>query len=255
MTTDDQQASQSGSGVTPDALALLMRERWSCRAFLPDRIERSTIEQMFSMAQAAASWCNSQPWQVIVTEGEGTEAFRGALYDHASNQNWADQTIRPEQPDFAFPFKYEGVYKERQRETGWALYRSVGIEHGDRAGSGRQVLENFRFFGAPHMAIITSEKNLGVYGAIDCGGFVANVLLAARSLGIATIAQAAIAGCAPFVRDYFGIPDNRMIVCGISFGRADMAHPANSFRTSRASVSNVIDFADRADMVSVRSHG
>src|SRR6202022_4201001 len=102
--------------------------------------------------------------------------------------------------DFAFPIKYDGVYRERQRETGWALYRSVGVAKGDREASGRQVLENFRLFGAPHVMIITTEQDLGVYGAIDCGSYLATLMLAAESFGIATIAQAAIAGCAGFVR-------------------------------------------------------
>jgi nitroreductase len=104
------------------------------------------------------------------------------------------------------------------------------------------MLENFRLFGAPHAMIITTESDLGVYGAIDCGAYVANVMLAAQSLGIATIAQAALAGVAPFVRDHFAIPPNRKVVCGIAFGYADPDHPANAFRTTRAPLDDVITF-------------
>jgi len=230
----------------PDAavLARLIRRRHSCRGYLPDAVPRARIEEMLAIAQGAASWCNSQPWQVIVTQGAATERFRGALYAHAAGNRWEHQKTRPEAPDFAFPARYTGVYKERQRETGWALYRSVGVAHGDREASGRQMLENFRLFGAPHVMIITTEADLGVYGAIDCGAYIAHVMLAAHSLGIATIAQAALAGCADFIRDHFSIPPERRIVCGISFGYADPDHPANAFRTTRAPISDVARFVD-----------
>lgn len=228
--------------LPPDAatLARLIAARHSCRGYLPDEVPADTIDTMLRIAQGTASWCNSQPWQVIVTSGGETGRFRDALYAHATGGNWADQKTRPEEPDFAFPARYVGIYKERQRETGWALYRSVGIAHGDREASGKQMLENFRLFGAPHVMIVTTEEDLGVYGAIDCGAYVANVMLVAQSLGIATIAQAALAGVSGFVREFFDIPPERRIVCGISFGFADPAHPANSFRTTRAPLDQVV---------------
>ena len=223
-------------------LAALVGDRRSCRGFLPRPVPRRTIETILAIAQGAASWCNSQPWQVLVTENAATERFRDALFAHASGRQWADHGQRREQPDFPFPERYVGIYKERQRETGWALYESVGVVHGDREASGRQMLENFRLFGAPHVMIVTTEADLGIYGAIDCGAYVAHIMLAAQSLGVATIAQAALAGVSDFVRSYFALPPERRIVCGISFGYADPAHPANSFRTKRASLEQVVRY-------------
>ncbi|QGZ93770.1 nitroreductase [Terricaulis silvestris] len=235
---------RAANGLEAQVLAQLIAARRSCRGFLPQSVPRAVIETMLRTAQGAASWCNSQPWQVIVTEGDATNAFRDALYAHASQANWADQRERREEPDFPFPLRYVGVYKERQRETGWALYRSVGVVQGDREGSGRQVLENFRLFGAPHVMILTTEEDLGIYGAIDCGSYLANLMLTAQSLGLATIAQAALAGCADFVRDYFDIQANRKIVCAVSFGYEDPDHPANSFRTTRTDLSEVVRFIE-----------
>ena len=230
--------------LPPDAqtLSRLVQARHSCRAFVPNPVPRDRIEAMLAIAQGSASWCNSQPWQDVVTEGEATERFRQALYAHASGNDWDDQSRRPEAPDFPFPARYIGVYKERQREAGWGLYRSVGIAHGERAASGHQMLENFRLFGAPHLMIVTSEADLCVYGAIDCGGYVANLMLAAQSLGIATIAQAAIAGVADFVREWFSLPETRRIVCGVSFGYPDPDHPANGFQTPRAPMGEVVRY-------------
>ena len=87
----------------------------------------------------------------------------------------------------------------------------------------------------PHVALITTEEDLGVYGAVDCGLYVSNFMLAAQNLGVASIAQAALASYPDFIRDYFGMPPQRKFVCGISFGYADPAHPINIYRTARAS--------------------
>ena len=109
------------------------------------------------------------------------------------------------------------------------LFRS-----GDREASARQAQLNFGFFGAPHVALITTEAVLGTYGVLDCGAYVSNFILAARSRGVASIAQAAIASRAKFLHRWFEIPEDRHVVSGISFGYEDPAHPANRFRTSRA---------------------
>ncbi len=47
--------------------------------------------------------------------------------------------------------RHRGAYLARRRECGLALYVSVGIEKGDRAGAQGQALENF-FFLLRHMS-------------------------------------------------------------------------------------------------------
>jgi nitroreductase len=42
------------------------------------------------------------------------------------------------------------------------------------------------------------------------------------------------------LREELGIAADRRVVCGISFGYADTAHPANSYRTSRAPQSETV---------------
>lgn len=210
------------------ALRDLLLRRFSCRGFLPEPVPRPTQEAILAMAQRSASWCNSQPWQVHITEGVATGRFRSAMLEPA----------RPDEPgpDFDWPSEYRGVYQERRRECGLALYKSVGVERGDREGAARQAHENHRLFGAPHVAMITTDATLETYGAIDCGGYVACFLLAAASMGVATVPQAALAARPQRVRDFFGLGTERRVVCGISFGFADPGHPANGFRTSRATV-------------------
>jgi nitroreductase len=174
---------------------------------------------------------------VLIASGEAKEAFRKAIYAEASSGAAQDG-------DFEFPREYLGVYLERRRESGFQLYNTLGIARGDRAAYARQALENYNFFGAPHVAVIHTDEALRVYGAIDCGAYVSNFALAAQALGLGTIAQAALARHSGMIRRHFGIADDRRVVCGISFGFADHAHKINSYRTSRASIADTVTFVE-----------
>ncbi|MBC7306129.1 MAG: nitroreductase [Dietzia sp.] len=221
--------------ATLDAAAALERildERYSCRGFTSEPVPEETIEQILRMAQRTASWCNSQAWQVDLVTGDATAAFSTHLTEHVLANDMRS--------DFPAPERYDGVYGDRRRASGYGLYTALGIERSDQEARLRQMLENYRFFGAPHVAIITSDAGLGTYGAVDCGGYVSTFLAAATSLGVATCAQAAIALYSDAVREHLSIPADRLIVCGIAFGYADENHPANTFRAERADLGDVV---------------
>jgi nitroreductase len=220
-----------------DVLEDLLAARFSCRAFLPQPVPRPVIERILSAAQRTASWCNSQPWRLEITSGAATQGFREVMHAAASSG-------KPTRGDFPFPREYRGVYLERRRESGFQLYNSLGIGRGDKAAYAKQSLENFNFFGAPHVAIVHTDEALGVYGAVDCGGYVTSFLLAAEALGVATIPQAALAFHSDVVRAHFGLADDRRVVCGISFGYPDRMHKANSYRTTRAAIADAARFFD-----------
>ncbi|WP_342706363.1 nitroreductase [Burkholderia arboris] len=231
------QAKYEDSGIRPiadaEAIDRLSSGRFTCRAYLPDAVPTDVIERIVDIAKRAASWCNVQPWHATVTPRDTTERFRSALVAHAAQHSGIDS-------DIPFPDEYRGVYGERRREVGYALYAALGIARSDRPARERQVAENFRLFGAPHVALLTIPAELGPYAALDCGAFVASFMLAARAHGVATTAQAALAHHARFIRRYFGIGDERKFVCGIGFGYADMTHPANAFRSSRVATADVM---------------
>ncbi|NUZ04735.1 nitroreductase [Piscinibacter koreensis] len=243
MRRDTESGTEPGADVTASgdrlpALAALLAERGSCRGFRPDPVPHATIERILAAAQRTASWCNAQPWRVHLLSGAAIEAAREALPRHA-------EAHAPD-PDFAWPAEYQGIYLERRRRCGFQLYEAVGVARGDRAGGARQAAENFRLFGAPHVALVTTDRELGVYGAVDCGAWVSTFMLAARAAGVASIAQAALAAYPGFWRGRLGIRSDRLVVCGVSFGYADPAHPANAFRTERAALGEVVEWVSDA---------
>lgn len=219
------------------ALEQLALDRYSCRGFLPDPLPRATIDRILTIAQRSPSWCNSQTWQLTVGSAAATERARSALLAHV-------RSGAAPAPDLDWPREYRGVYLQRRRECGFQLYAATGVARGDKEGAERQRMENFRFFGAPHVAIVSTEEPLGTYGAIDCGAYVAMFMLAARACGVASIAMAALAAYAPFWREHWGLDPQRRVVCGLAFGLEDPAHPANGFRTSRAPLADAVQWID-----------
>lgn len=217
------------------ALDRLLADRHSCRGFRPEPVPEPLIRAVLEAAARTASWCNAQPWRVVVTRGDATERLRAAYQAAVADTAPA--------PDLPFPAEYRGVHLERRRTCGWQLYDAVGVARGDREAARRQSLRNFALFDAPHVAIVTTEAHLGVYGAVDCGGFVTNFMNAATAAGLGCIAQAALASYAAVPRRLFGLPDTQQVVCGIAFGYADPDHPANGFRTGRASPDSFVTWA------------
>ncbi|MBF4162709.1 nitroreductase family protein [Nocardioides acrostichi] len=213
-------------------LSRLLTSRYSCRAFLPDEIDEAIIDRLFALGQLTPSWCNTQPWRAYLTRGAVTASFARALSAHAASQ--------PADPDLPLPRGYTGVRDERRREAGHALYAALGIERSDRDARAAQMMRNFTFFGAPHVAVVTTPVELGVYGAVDCGAYVSTLLLAAEELGLGAVPQGAVALHSPFVRSWLSIPDDESVVCAISFGRADPDAPVNTFRTSRVDAGEAV---------------
>lgn len=214
----------------------LLRARHSCRGFLPDQLTHEMIGSIVQAAQRVPSWCNAQPWHLTITSGTETDRLRDFLFQAASEEK--------HNADVDFPEEYRGVYKDRRREVGWQLYEQMGVVKGDRQGSAREMMKNFRFFDAPHVAVITSDRALGPYGVLDVGGFVTAFCLAAEAAGVASIPQAAPAGFSGQLRRFFNIPQERIVVCCVSFGLRDENHPSNQFRSNRAKLDEIVDWRD-----------
>ncbi|WP_432817008.1 nitroreductase [Sulfitobacter sp. JB4-11] len=220
-----------------DTLHTILTARHSCRAFLPDPLPDALITRIVTAARRAPSWCNAQPWQLEITRGDSTNNLRAALTEAATAGTLP-------QPDLQWPGKYLGVYADRRRACGFQLYDAVGVEKSDHVGRQAQMLRNYAFFDAPHVAILHAPAELGPHGVMDCGGFITAFMLAATACGVGTIAQAAVAAYAPLLHDRLDIPQERTILCAISLGYPDTDDPANGFRTDRAEPADIIRWHD-----------
>lgn len=217
-------------------LAALAARRSSCRAFSAAPVDPELVRSVLAIAARTPSWSNTQPWHVIAASEATTNRFRTELCNHIAAKGERGSDI-PATHEFTEPFA------ARRRETGYGLYGHLGIARDDRPARRAQVLENFRLFGAPRLFIITTPAALGTYGAVDCGGFVHALLMALEAHGLGAIAQGALAEYSAFVRRFFVIPEDRLVLCGIAFGHPDRAAPINAFRTVRAPLEEIVTFA------------
>lgn len=224
-----------GPSVAFQVLDRLSAERSSCRAFEPAALPQELIADLLRVAGRTASWCNSQPWHVVVTDRDETNALRTRLLGALERGEENGYDVDP-------PATYTGVFRDRRRAAGFALYDSVGIARDDRAARGELALHNFRFFDAPHVVVVSAEAALGPYALVDCGGFVSSLLLAAHSAGVAAIAQGATAGFSPLLHEHLGIPDEHHVICTVALGYPVEAHPANQCRTERADLSELVSW-------------
>ncbi|QHN19822.1 nitroreductase [Gordonia amarae] len=214
-----------------------MAVRVSYRAFTARPVPDDVIDSILRTAQLTPSWCNSQSWKLSITRGAGTERIRTALVAAATSDE-------PVITDMPFPREYRGVHRDRRRQSGLQLYDALGIDRGDVEGRLKQTLRNFALFDAPHVAIIHTDEALGPYGAVDCGAYLSSFLLAATAHGVGSIAQAALAMYPQVLRSELGLGEDRMIVCGVSFGYPDFDDASNSYRTTRAPLDEVVDWID-----------
>lgn len=213
----------------------LLNERHSCRAFLDKPVPAETLEQIFALAQRAPSNCNVQPWQTLVVSGEQKDALSQALV-HAVMQQ------QPPNPDFNWAIAYQNEHRERQFGSANALYGAMGIAREDKRARQMAMLRNWQFFDAPHVAIFTMDKYLDIMGAVDMGIYAQSLSLIMQQHGISNCMQGALGQFPDPIRDMFGLPEERGVLFGMSFGYADPDAPANQVRTTREDLKTNVQF-------------
>ena len=217
-----------------------MATRRSMRGFLPDPVPRETIEAILAAAARAPSGSNIQPWHVRVTTGAEKAALSAAV--HAAR----DAGQKVEREYHYYPRAWREPYHGRRRATGWGLYGLLGIGKTDRSAMHRQHGRNYDFFGAPVGLFFSMDRDMEQGSWLDFGMFLQNVMLAARGFGLDTCPQAAWCDFHPVVRAHLGIPDDRILICGMALGRADAAETANRLVTEREPLERFVSFGPGA---------
>ena len=202
--------------------------RRSVRGFLPKPVPREIVERIVEVSARAPSGTNIQPWKVYACSG----AVRDAIAEEACRAFLTGDPPRDNELD-AYPVVLADHFKARRRKVGWDLYGLMGVEKGDREGSRRQHVRNFDFFGAPVAIFTFIDRRLQWGSWLDSGMFVQNLMLAARAHGLHTCPQAAWRDFHRIIRRHLEVPDDEIMLCGMSLGYEDEAARVNSLRTER----------------------
>jgi nitroreductase len=214
-----------------------VRERRSVRAFLPDAVPREKIERMVDLARWAPSWGNTQPWEVVVADGEKAKEL-ARLFEEAG------RAVTNPRPDVEMPIEFTEPYKDRYMGLGRDLLTFMGIERGDKAARMEHYMNMYKFFGAPACIYLIIDKELTVpYSCLDLGSFGTTLCYAALQEGLGTIYLAASMHFPDIVRTVLDIPERKRVIIGIAVGFPHPEAPASIFRSSRVPVEEILRFA------------
>ena len=215
--------------------ALLTRR--SVRAFTSDPVARETIVEILELASRAPSGTNMQPWNAHVVMGAARERLSKAV-----RAAFFAEDFKAKAEYRYYPTEFPEPYRSRRRKVGWDLYGLLGIEKGDKDKMARQLARNYDFFGAPVGIMFTIDRVLEIGSWLDYGMFLDSVMLAARQRGLHTCPQAAWPPYHKVVRAVLGIPDDEILVCGMSIGMLDETDVTSQLVTVREPVSGFATF-------------
>jgi len=202
--------------------------RRSVRGFLDTPVDPPEIARLARAAAQAPSGGNLQPWHVDIVTGDAMARLKALMRERldAGAMEAAAYDI--------YPRELTAPYKDRRFQVGMALYATLGIERGDAAGRQREFRRNFEFFGAPAAIFCTVDRRMGPPQWSDLGMYLQSFILLCMEAGLATCAQECWALYPETVGAFLGVPDERMLFCGVAIGHEDESAPANALRTIRA---------------------
>jgi nitroreductase len=216
--------------------------RRSIRAYLPKQVDRDDIEAILEVASRAPSGTNTQPWKVYVLTGAAKDRLSSEVLrahnDPALGKQHAEEY-------HYYPVEWVSPYIDRRRKVGWDLYALLGLTRDNKAGMHAQHGRNYRFFDAAPVGMIFTIDRIMQQGSwLDYGMFLQNIMVAARGRGLDTCPQAAFTQYHKIIAEVLQLPENEMVVCGMSLGFADPGKVENTLVTEREPISAFTKFID-----------
>jgi len=213
-----------------------VRKRRSIRSYKADPVPQKVLTEIIDLSLRAPSGMNNQPWEITVVANKSlkelcrmnVEALRAGKIPFS---------------DFGPPKPSEGIYKERQRNLGLALYGLLGIARDDKEKRMEWTMKGFRAFDAPALIILCSDESFDDrVASSDTGGLIQTICLIALEYGLGTCINGQGVIFPDFVRKVAAIPDSKKIHICISIGYPDWDHPANKLVSEREPVENVVNW-------------
>lgn len=229
------------SSSDQQAVDAAITTRRSIRAFLPTPVPREDIEQLLQVAARAPSGTNTQPWKVYVLGGD----TKGRLSERILAAHNDPEQAKAHTEEYAYyPREWVAPYVDRRRKVGWDLYALLGLTRENKAGMAAQHGRNYAFFDAPVGLIFTIDRVMEQGSWLDYGMFLQSIMVAARGRGLDTCPQAAFTQYHTIIRDVLALPENEMVVCGMSLGYADPDRIENTLVTEREPAAKFVKFVD-----------
>ena len=198
--------------------------RTSIRSFLEDPVSDELLKTLLEKASRAASGGNLQPWKIFIVNNSAMKDFL------EFQEGWTE----PEVPAYEiYPPKLKEPYRTSRFELGEQMYELLGIGRENKEARIAQVMENFRFFGAPCAFFCFIDRQMGPPQWSDLGMFLQTFMLLAKEAGLDTCAQEAWSMKHDSVSKFVKAEDSDMLFCGMAIGYRDDTATVNSLKSER----------------------
>jgi nitroreductase len=198
--------------------------RTSIRSFLKDPVSDELLKTLLEKSSRAASGGNLQPWKIFIVNNSAMKDFL------EFQEGWTE----PEVPAYEiYPPKLKEPYRTSRFELGEQMYELLGIGRENKEARIAQVMENFRFFGAPCAFFCFIDRQMGPPQWSDLGMFLQTFMLLAKEAGLDTCAQEAWSMKHDSVSKFVKAEDSDMLFCGMAIGYRDDTATVNSLKSER----------------------
>ena len=214
-----------------------IRTRMSIRKFRPEPVPREILSEIIKTAQCSPSYKNSQPWEVAIVSGEKKDELSKALIELIEKDT-------PPNPDIPEPVAWPLLIEQRMAEHMRKRSEKFGFNIVDPGLLKRSKIANFRFYGAPHGIFLFQDASLPTWSIFDMGLFAHGLMLAANAHGVGTVPQAFLTDYPAAVKRLLQIPEGKRLVLGISIGYPDMEDKANSYKSQRVDVGEILKWVE-----------
>ncbi len=212
-----------------------LNNRYTCRAFRADPVDRDTIVKILEAANRSPSWGNTQPWDIYIAAGSVLESIREKFQANMI-QDVAWNT------DLPIPQEWPTAQRERYEFLGKARYSmlSKALEK----DSLPQIIKerNLSFFDAPVVLYLCMDRRLTPYSMFDLGAMSQSIMLAAQEYRVATAPAVTLVIYPQVVREALEIPEDQAVVLGIALGYPDQDDIHNQYRSIRRPVEEMAKF-------------
>jgi nitroreductase len=198
--------------------------RTSIRSFLEDPVSNELLKTLLEKASRAASGGNLQPWKIFIVNNSAMKDFL------EFQEGWTEHEV----PAYEiYPPKLKEPYRTSRFELGEQMYELLGIGRENKEARIAQVMENFRFFGAPCAFFCFIDRQMGPPQWSDLGMFLQTFMLLAKEAGLDTCAQEAWSMKHDSVSKFVKAEDSDILFCGMAIGYGDDTAAVNSLKSER----------------------
>ena len=198
--------------------------RTSIRSFLEDPVSDELLKTLLEKASRAASGGNLQPWKIFIVNNSAMKDFL------EFQEGWTEHEV----PAYEiYPPKLKEPYRTSRFELGEQMYELLGIGRENKEARIAQVMENFRFFGAPCAFFCFIDRQMGPPQWSDLGMFLQTFMLLAKEAGLDTCAQEAWSIKNDSVSKFVNANDSEILFCGMAIGYRDEKATINSLKSDR----------------------